>query len=312
MIICMLLGVAMNMNAQNEELIKFGNFEQWITRNVKESGIIGGNAKILYEVGPTATWPENKAYSNQGDSPWATSNIMAKVMGVVKTNSSVFKERHGNGWAAKLVTHIEKVKVVGLIDISVLAAGSLYTGEMKEPITSTKSPMSKMNMGMPFTKRPKAIKLDYKITLSGKPNRIKQTGFSKVTTVNGIDMPEMIVVLQKRTEDANGNISALRVGTVRCRFSKSTNGWVENKEFPINYGNITKESWYQPFMGLITGGSTWYARNKKGKTVPITESWGTGKETPTHAVVKFDSSHGGAYIGSEGTTFCVDNIRWVY
>lgn len=307
-----LLGSALNMNAQTEELIKFGNFDQWITREIKESSIIGGNSKTLLEVAPNGKWELNKPYKNQGGSPWATSNVLAKVAGVVKTNSSVFREKHGNGWAAKLVTHTESVKVMGLVNITVLAAGSLYTGEMMEPITSTKNPMSKITMGMPFAKRPTGIKLDYKVTLSGKPNRVKQTGFSKVTTVNGIDMPEMIVVLQKRTEDANGNIRAVRVGTVRYRFNKSTNGWVENKVFPIHYGNITAESWYKPYMGLITGELTWYATNKKGKQVPITESWGTGNETPTHAVVKFDSSHGGAYIGSEGTTLCVDNVRWVY
>lgn len=304
--------MAICMSAQTEELIKFGNFDQWITREVKESAIIGGNKKTLLEIGPNGKWEQNKPYTNQGGSPWATSNVLAKVAGVVKTNSSVFREKHGNGWAAKLVTHTESVKVMGMVNITVLAAGSLYTGKMMEPITSTKNPMSKISMGIPFTQRPSGIKLDYKITLSGKPNRVKQTGFSKVTTVNGIDMPEMIVVLQKRTEDAKGNITAVRVGTARYRFTKSTNGWVEDKVFPITYGNISGESWYKPYMGLITGDQTWYATNKKGKQVPITESWGTGNETPTHAVVKFDSSHGGAYIGSDGTTFCIDNVRWVF
>lgn len=61
------------------ELIKFGDFDQWIVRNIKESGIIGGDTKQLYEIGPDAVWNENKAYTNQGGSPWATSNVMAKV-----------------------------------------------------------------------------------------------------------------------------------------------------------------------------------------------------------------------------------------
>ena len=29
------------------ELIKFGDFDQWIVRNIKESGIIGGDTKQL-------------------------------------------------------------------------------------------------------------------------------------------------------------------------------------------------------------------------------------------------------------------------
>lgn len=295
-----------------EELIKFGNFEQWISRDIQESKIIGGDTKTLMEIGPNAHWKETKAYTNQGGSPWATSNVYAKVMGIVKTNSSVYRDSHNGGSCAKMVTHIEKVKVAGMVNIEVLAAGSVFTGNMIEPITGTSNPMSKMNMGYPFTKRPKAIKLDYKVTLTGDANRIKQTGFSKVTTVKGMDMPEMVVILQARTEDAKGNIQAKRVATIRHRFNKATAQWEENKEFPLNYGNITTESWYQPYMGLLTGDQSFYATNSKGKQVKIVESWGTGDETPTHAIVKFDSSHGGAYIGSIGTTLCIDNVRWVY
>lgn len=77
------------------ELIKFGDFDQWIVRNIKESGIIGGDTKQLYEIGPDAVWNENKAYTNQGGSPWATSNVMAKVCGITKTNTSVYREEQG-------------------------------------------------------------------------------------------------------------------------------------------------------------------------------------------------------------------------
>ena len=47
----------------------------------------------LYELGPTDTIIGNIAYTNRGGSPWANSNVMAKVAGVVKTNTSVFPER---------------------------------------------------------------------------------------------------------------------------------------------------------------------------------------------------------------------------
>ena len=33
--------------------LKYGDMDQWITRRIHESGIIGGNTKLLYEVGPT-------------------------------------------------------------------------------------------------------------------------------------------------------------------------------------------------------------------------------------------------------------------
>ena len=60
------------------EMIPFGNMDQWIDRQIKESGIIGGATKNVYAIGPTATIRENKPYKNMGGSPWATSNVMAR------------------------------------------------------------------------------------------------------------------------------------------------------------------------------------------------------------------------------------------
>lgn len=305
-------------NAQREELIPFADFEQWLERDIKESGIIGGNTKVLYEVAPNGRWnksngKQNKAYTNQGGSPWATSNVYARVSGINKSNISVYKDKRAGGYCAKLITKEETVRVLGIVNISVLASGSIFTGDMLEPITGTDNPMSKMNLGIPFTGRPKSIKFDYRVKLTGEPNRIKQTGFSKVTVVPGKDMPEMIVILQHRTEDANGNITAKRVGTVIHRFAESTNGWVDGQTFDINYGDITKEPFFTKNMGLLRGDSTLYARNSKGDVVPINENgWAPADATPTHAIVKFDSSSGGAYIGSIGTTLWLDNIKWVY
>ncbi|HAE24913.1 MAG TPA: glycoside hydrolase xylanase [Prevotellaceae bacterium] len=295
-----------------EELIKYGNFEQWIQRDIKESSMIGGKKKTLMEIGPTAHWTETKPYTNQGGSPWATSNVYAKVSGVLKTNASVFKDEHDGGSCAKLYTHIEKVKVLGMININVLASGSVFTGKMIEPITSTKKPMSKMCAGIPFTKRPRAIKFDYKVQLSNEPNRIRKNGFSKEQVINGKDMPEVIVLLQQRSEDAQGNITAKRVATLRMRFANST-GWVNGKIFELQYGDITHKSFYKPFMGLINGDNAFYTTNSKGKIVVINEDgWAQENATPTHAIIKFDSSYGGPYIGSEGTTLWIDNVKWVY
>lgn len=295
------------------EYIRYGNFDQWITRNIKESGIIGGNTKTLYEIAPTATWNNNNAYNGAGGSPWATSNVLARVAGITKTNTSVYKEaRAGHGYCAKLYTHVEKCVVLGMVNIKVIAAGSIYLGKMEEPITGTKNPMAKLDMGMKYSKRPKAVCFDYKVQLSGKPNRVRQTGFSKVQQVPGIDMPDCILYLQKRWEDSKGNIYAKRVGTMVQRFSKNT-GWVNNAQFPVHYGDITKESFYKSYMGLTTGDFVRYARNSKGKMVPVQEvGWADASETPTHICLQFDSSHGGAYVGSEGNTFWVDNVRLVY
>lgn len=300
-------------DGEHIEYIKYGNFDKWLCRNIKESGIIGGNTKTLFEIAPNGTWNNNNPYHGLGGSPWATSNVLAKVSGITKTNTSVYREaRAGHGYCAKLYTHLEECKVLGLIHIKVLAAGSIYLGQTQEPITNTKNPMAKLDAGVKFTKRPKSICFDYKIQLAGKPDRIRQTGFSKVTTVKGMDMPDCILYLQKRWEDANGNIYAKRVGTMVQRFNKNT-GWVNNARFPIHYGNITNKSFYKSYMGLTSGDITKYAKNSKGKMVPVKEvGWAENNETPTHIILQFDSSHGGAYVGSVGNTIWIDNVRLVY
>jgi len=44
------------------------------TREIKESGIIGGNTKKVYAIGPTETIVGAKPYANKGGSPWGTLN----------------------------------------------------------------------------------------------------------------------------------------------------------------------------------------------------------------------------------------------
>ena len=296
-----------------EELIKFGDFDTWITRDIKESALVGGKHQTLYEVGPTGTFDGARAFTNQGGCPWANSNVYAKVCGVVKTNVSVYPDEHGSGKCAKLYSHVVKCKAIGIVNISVFAAGSIFTGTMVEPITSAKNPMSKINVGIPCTRRPKALKFDYKYYNDGSPNRVKVPGFGSTKQIEGKDMGECLCILQKRWEDADGNVHALRVGTVRYRFNKNTNGWVEGMELPIHYGDITKESYYKDWMGLVTGERPFYCLNSHGKNVPLQEEgWADSDETPTHIIVKFDSSYGGAYIGTEGNTLWIDNVKLVY
>ncbi len=293
---------------------KYSNFDSWLTRVVKESKIIGGATKTLYEVGPASEWPQNQPYSNQGGSQWANSNVMAKVAGVVKTNQSVYRERRGNGYCARMTTHVEGVKVLGLVNIHVMAAGSIYLGQMIEPITSSRNPFGKLDYGVPYTEHPRAIQFDYKVQLSDQPNRVRQTGFSPVKTVQGKDMPGLVLLLQRRWEDEKGNIFAHRIGTIFHRFSKTTADWVNGATFDIHYGDITGESYYQPYMDLFQGGDDQkYALNSRGKVVPVTEvEWGSPDETPTHICLQFASSFGSAYVGSEGTTLWLDNFKILY
>lgn len=311
-ILLLMLAITSNVRSQEGQL-KFSNFDTWITRSIKESFLVGGRTRTLYEIGPTGKFDGARAFTNQGGSPWATSNVYANVFGIVKTNTSVFPDTHGNGKCAKLCTHIVTCKAVGIVNVSVLAGGSIFTGSLFEPITDSSDPMSKINVGIPFTGRPKAIKFDYKYYNNGSSTRIKDTGFSKTKNIEGKDMAECVCLLQKRWEDGKGNIHALRIGTMRVRFEKNTNGWVEGKEFPIRYGDISKETYYRDWMGMVKGERTYHAKNSMGKNVPIQEEgWGDADETPTHLIVKFDSSYGGAYIGTEGNTLWIDNVEFVY
>lgn len=304
--------IAMPLIMQAQQL-KFSNFDQWITREIKESKIIGGNTTTLYEIGPTGTWNGRKPFVNQGGSPWANSNIMAKVAGVVKTNVTVYPEAHKDGKCVKMVSHIVGVKVLGLVNVHVLAAGSIYLGKMREPITSSSNPYGYLDFGIPFSYKPKAIQFDYKVKLSGKPDRVRQTGFSPVKTIPGMDMPGVILLLQKRWEDEKGNLYAQRIGTLVHRFNKNTD-WVDGAQFEIHYGDITRESFYKDYMKLQDGGDDQkYALNSKGKIVKVKEvGWGSPDDTPTHLCLQFASSFGTAFVGAVGTTFWIDNVKLVY
>ncbi|MDR0976580.1 MAG: PCMD domain-containing protein, partial [Prevotellaceae bacterium] len=158
------------------EKVPYGDMNHWIDREIKESFLIGGATKHVYAVGPTDTIVGNIPYVAQGGSPWATSNVLAHVAGIYKTNVSVFPERRDSGFCARMDTHMEKVKVLGIVDITVLAAGSLFLGEVHEPIQSTKNPQQMLSSGIPFTGRPVAIRFDYKVKLADSEHRIRATG----------------------------------------------------------------------------------------------------------------------------------------
>ena len=289
----------------------FGDMDQWVVREIQESGIIGGNKKHLYELGPTDTIVGNIAYHNKGGSPWANSNVMAKVAGVVKTNTSVFPEKRDDGWCARLETRMESVKVFGLVDIEVVAAGSVFLGTVHEPIKGTKNPQAMLQSGVPFSKKPKALRFDYKVKAAPEKNRVRSTGFSRKSTVAGQDSLAVILLLQKRWEDAEGNVYSKRVGTMVQRYTESTPDWVNDATYPILYGNITSKPEYKPYMRIQV--EERYTLNSKGKSVPIQEvGWAEPGEAPTHMVLQFTSSHGGAYIGSPGNTFWIDNVELIY
>ena len=310
-IACMPLSVVLadgdGVTSENVVPFAYGDMDNWIVREIHESGIIGGNTKWLYELGPSDTIVGNTAFRNMGGSPWATSNVMAKVAGVVKTNTSVFPEKRGDGMCARMETRYESVKVFGLVDIEVIAAGSVFLGTVHEPIKGTKNPQAMLQSGVPFSKKPKALRFDYKVKAAPEKNRVRSTGFSRKSTVAGQDSLAVILLLQKRWEDEEGNVYSKRVGTMVQRYTESTPDWVNDATYPILYGNITSKPEYKPYMRIQV--EERYTLNSKGKSVPIQEvGWAEPGEAPTHMVLQFTSSHGGAYNGSPGNTFCIDNV----
>lgn len=312
-VIAIFLLCAVAMQAQRTELLPFGDMNNWVTRNIKESHVIGGKYKKCYEIAPHATIEGDKPYRNRGGSPWATSNVMAKVAGITKVSNAVFPDvRDGHDLCAKLTTGMENCKALGIIDIDVMVAGTIFLGKMLEPIKSTSNPYSKMEMGMPFARRPKALQFDYKLMIPD-GDMVYSSGFGSKKTIPGRDRAEVFIYLQRRWEDENGNIYAKRVGTGREHLAGKTAGWVNGHKLAVTYGDASKTPGFTKRMDLIPKDKSYYARNSKGKMVPVQEvGWDSADAVPTHLMVMFSSGSGDPYVGTEGATFWVDNVALVY
>lgn len=309
-----LIGILMGITSQGHALrlepIKYGNMESWITRNVNESKVLGGKTKTIYEIGPTGTAPANTAYVNRGGSPWATSNVYAKVSGIVKGSCAVTPATVNGSKMAKVSAKMEQVKVLGVINMDVMVAGTIFLGQLNEPVTSTKAPFAKMEMGIPYTKRPKALVFDYKVDMPNVNTRVKSSGLGAKKTLQGRDQAEVYVLLQKRWEDEKGNIYAQRVGTGRERYNKSI-PYTKGHELTIHYGDITGQPFYKSYMGLLNGAKAYYAKNSKGKMVPVQETeWAPADAVPTHVLVMCSSSCGEPFVGTEGISLYVDNLAF--
>jgi hypothetical protein len=296
-----------------EAVNEYGKFDRWCRRKVKESFLIGGKTKYLYEFygdfGTTQT--DRTPFSAPEGYLWRTNNIVAVVAGVCKTNNTVFPERRGDGYCARIETHIEDVSVVGLVDMSVTCQGALMLGVLPEPITTTSDPMAKVFYGIPFTGCPKALRMDIKADVGHEV--IRGTGFSRLKPMGYGDFAEITVMLQKRWEDKDGNVHALRVGTAIHRVEEDIPEWINGFELKIEYGDITNQPFYKDYMGLKKNPETAYrAKNKKGDTVIIQEDgWAEPGTEPTHMIVLFLSSSGEAFYGGVGNTLWLDNVEIV-
>lgn len=292
---------------------EYGKFDKWSRREIKESAVIGGNTKYLYEFyGNYDTKVTNKTpYSAPEGYLWRTNNVLAVVAGVCKTNNTIFPEKRGRGYCARIETHIEEVNAIGIINMSVTCQGALMIGELPEPITGTKDPLSRVLYGIPFNGRPKALRMDIKADVGHEV--VRGTGFSPLKNMGYPDYPEIIVMLQKRWEEPDGSIHALRVGTAIQRIEEDIPAWINDYELKIEYGDITKKPFYKDYMGLKNDpGVAYHALNSKGRNVIVHEDgWASPDTEPNHMIILFLTSCGEAFYGGVGNTLWLDNVELV-
>ena len=296
-----------------ESINKYGKFDQWRLREVKESSIIGGNTKYLYEFyGAQDTLVTGRnPYQSPDGYLWRTNNVLAIVAGVVKTSNTVYPEPRGEGFCARIETHIEEVKAIGIINMDVVCLGALMIVALPEPIKDTKSPMAKVLYGIPFEGKPKAVKFDYKAEVGH--NAVRGTGFSKLKHLEYPDSAEVTFILQKRWEDEKGHVHALRVATGIERFAESVPEWVNGHQVQLHYGDITGEKFYESYMGLKSDPETAYhTLNSKGRNVVVEEDgWAEPGTEPNYLILHFIASCGKPFYGGVGNTLWLDNVEIV-
>ncbi len=304
-------GIASAM-AERVESIPFADFETWTVRYIKESGLIGGKTRTLYVVAPTDTIRENLPYKyGKRNNPWSMSDAYAVVSGIHKAAGTVSPEKRGNGTCARLDVKMMEVVVLGMINIHVMVAGTIFWGQTIEPVTTAKDPYRNIDFGVPFTKRPDYLQYDFKCIVSPDQWLTRATGLTAPKKIEGHDECETYLLLQKRWEDEEGNIHAKRVGTAYERFSTSHPNWENAHRVPVWYGDCTKQPGFQPYMGLLT--HKMRAMNSKGKIVPIQEEgWAPAGTEPTHAILMLTSGCYEAFHGKDGNTLWIDNVKLVY
>jgi len=117
------------------------------------------------------------------------------------------------------------------------------------------------------------------------------------------------ILLQKRWEDADGNVFALRVGT-GSELLPDQKAWKDGHRLPVRYGDISQAPDFKPGDALTSYMKT---RNSKGKMVIVQEiGWADPSETPTHLLVMFSSSNHEAFNCHVGNNLWIDNVKLEY
>lgn len=308
-IVCLCIVSTLLHAERRVETIAYGDMDQWQVRYIKESKLLGGKTKTLYALAPTDTIRKNLAYTPAESNPWGCSATYAKFMGIeTGIEGSVVPERRGYGYCCKMQNVLTHVNIG---DIYAMVSGTIYMGTALEPlgILAKSKPYTAIDFGVPFTKHPVALMLDYKATISDADSLIT-TEHNRPEIVTGHDCAVIYIYLQHRWEDSEtGKIYARRVGTAYERICETIPEWVNNHEIPIRWGNITTSSEFQDYEGLNR--VDMMTRNSAGKMVRI-EEVGWSIDEPTHIIMYISASNAGVFRAYEGNTLWVDNLRFVY
>lgn len=288
--------------------IAYGDMDSWWSRSFDNSGWLGGG-KIYYQEPGPEHFQKIKGQIVE-HTPWASSNVRAKV-GVSTGSVNVFAEPRMEGFCARLETKLERVKVLGIVNIKAIASGTVFLGSMQDPVKGVELTRKYAMCGIPFERRPVALLLDYKVRVGAQ--RLRALGKTKVEKVDGGDAAQVYVLLQSRSVNSRGELLVKRVATAWLRLENSQEEWVNEFAVPFYYGDIQNQSFYKEYMGLISEADPYFTE-LDGEAVPFVEHEWAGPEDPvTHLLFFAESSYEGSkYIGSEENTLWIDNILLQY
>jgi len=253
-------------------------------------------SKLIYTVSLTTTnvnpqlenssyedWYQESVGSKNFEQPgldkattlWATANRGLALGGADGNTSS--EQKNPDSLYAKM----ETVAAPAIVRI---AAATLFTGKFTEGFPSVSDPRSNLTLGVPFTGRPTAVKLQYKYK-SGADNKD-----DKGNPLAYGDQCDIYILLENRD-----GAKTKRVGTAWFRNGDTKTDWTDIN-IAVKYGPLNASD---PWFG--------YAQPQPN------EEWGTGTESITHISVLYTSSfEGDIFYGAIGSVLEVDNLVLEY
>lgn len=265
------------------------DFEEWVEEGIASS-IIGG-LKIPYYA-PVGGWSS----SNKGAGLLV---LMGKVKQVVVTKTD---DAHSGSGAARIETILSNnVNGTGSALYPVVTTGSLFLGEF---ITNTSNTLLSTKFGIPYTKKPIAIKGYYKYTPGSDFYRcdIINTTYNKVTLEEGItDNCSINAILYEYENDLPENPTTAQKAEYYAQFitGVDTYSFKENKKLVAvaKLADGTAKAEYTAFQIDF--------KDKDGNTAYAYD--------PTKkyriSIICSSSADGDTFSGAPGSVLYVDDIE---